>query len=549
MSSNICVKEREIKMKNITRSFLKIVLLLALLFSSSRDATAETNKNYIKINNETLEFNQVIYVDGTNGNDIIGNGSIGNPYKSIIKAQSVAVDGDAIYIKAGVYEERTWAGIYESKHKLTFIGEPNKTIIVSDGTKHTSRDNHAVVFETDCSAYNLIFRYTVGNRSTNYSRALVGSGDMNKQQYGKFYNCVFVATDKAPAPCYGNKDINVSFYNCSFVIPGNFLNSYIMYGTNKTKWINCAMNKDKFTTDIYSLGNVEFSLDNYSILSEGWKNTGTGLNPDGTTANIGVYGGVFAWNSLENETPTSTIKLTANGEDSKVLLLWNTVDKAEKYIIKRSITAGGPYMVINTVTGSDTAYNDTDVVNKTTYYYVVSAFISENESSDSNEQSVTPTSDTQTVDYMLKVVLEPKEKLQLSIDDTLVENTNMTWTSSDSTVAQVDANGVVTAIKAGNVVIHVQSPDGSYSDDINILVVDNADAYRLAVDLKVGKTSRLAVDDFTNTLNVTWYSSDVTVATVSSKGVVTAKAKGLTLVKATDKDGNVIGQVYVRVRE
>jgi uncharacterized protein YjdB len=125
----------------------------------------------------------------------------------------------------------------------------------------------------------------------------------------------------------------------------------------------------------------------------------------------------------------------------------------------------------------------------------------------------------------------------------------MTWTSSDSTVAQVDANGVVTAIKAGNAVIHVQSPDGNYSDDINILVVDNADDYRLAIDLKVGKTSRLTVDDLTNILNVTWNSNDTTVATVSSKGVVTAKGKGLTLAKATDKDGKVVGQVYVRVRE
>ena len=157
--------------------------------------------------------------------------------------------------------------------------------------------------------------------------------------------------------------------------------------------------------------------------------------------------------------------------------------------------------------------------------------------------------DTPTIVSKLKVVLEVEEKLQLSVDDHLDENTNMIWTSSDSTVAQVDASGVVTAIKAGNAVIHVQSPDRSYSDDINILVVDNADDYRLAVDLKVGKTSRLTVDDLTNTLNVTWNSSDTAVATVSSKGVVTAKGKGLTLAKAIDSDGNVVGQVYVRVRE
>ena len=149
----------------------------------------------------------------------------------------------------------------------------------------------------------------------------------------------------------------------------------------------------------------------------------------------------------------------------------------------------------------------------------------------------------------LKVVLEPQEKLQLSVDDHLNENINMTWTSSDSSVAQVDANGVVTASKAGNAIIHVQSQDGSYSDDINILVVDNADDYRLAVDLTVGKTGRLTVDEVANNLNVTWETSDPSVVTVSSKGVMTAKGKGLALATAKDKDGNLVGQIYIRVRE
>lgn len=233
-----------------------------------------------------------------------------------------------------------------------------------------------------------------------------------------------------------------------------------------------------------------------------------------------------------------------NGVD----LTWNTIDNALSYSVERSTTPGGPYTQIASDL-TETSYTDKSVAANTTYYYIVRAKLSDTETVTSSEVSGTPSSDTPTVDSKLKVVLEPEEKLQLSVDDHLDENTNMTWSSSDNTVAQVDSNGAVTAIKAGNAVIHVQSPDGSYSDDINILVVDNADDYRLAVDLKVGKTSRLTVDDLANTLNVTWDSSDTAVATVSSKGVVTAKGKGLTLAKATDRDGNVVGQVYVRVRE
>lgn len=49
----------------------------------------------------------------------------------------------------------------------------------------------------------------------------------------------------------------------------------------------------------------------------------------------------------------------------------------------------------------------------------------------------------------------------------------------------------------------------------------NADDLRFAVDLKVGKSCRLTVDDLTNTINVTWVSMDPAIATVSTKGKVT----------------------------
>lgn len=48
--------------------------------------------------------------------------------------------------------------------------------------------------------------------------------------------------------------------------------------------------------------------------------------------------------------------------------------------------------------------------------------------------------------------------------------------------------------------------------------------------LKVGKTCRLPVDDYKN------------------KAKVKALSKGLTIMIATDEDGNEIGQIYVRVR-
>ncbi len=164
------------------------------------------------------------------------------------------------------------------------------------------------------------------------------------------------------------------------------------------------------------------------------------------------------------------------------------------------------------------------------------------------ELEMMETLSTPTQTKKLKVVLEVKEQLQLSIHEDLDENANVTWTSSNATVATVDSNGIVTALKPGNTVVTASSKEKSYSESINILVLEDATDYRLAVDLKVGKKCRVSIDDCTDTTKVTWTSMDSTIATVTSKGKVNAVSEGLTIVTATDADGNIIGQVYVRVR-
>jgi hypothetical protein len=247
------------------------------------------------------------------------------------------------------------------------------------------------------------------------------------------------------------------------------------------------------------------------------------------------------------ELPTA---LKSIGGDSKVNLTWDTLTDATSYTVKRSATSGGPYTPIATDV-KDATYIDTDVTNGTTYYYIVTAIVDGRESGNSNEAMATPEASQipPSAEAKLKVVLEVSETLQLSVDDNLNINTQMTWSSSEPTVATVNEKGIVTALVPGNTVITVKSKDGSYTDYINVLVVENADDYRLAIDLKVGETARLTADDFTNTANITWAPMDSSIANVTSKGKVTALSKGLVLISAKDADGNIIGRVYVRVRE
>jgi hypothetical protein len=81
--------------------------------------------------------------------------------------------------------------------------------------------------------------------------------------------------------------------------------------------------------------------------------------------------------------------LTATDGNSYVTLNWTTVEGATGYNVKRSTVSNGPYTTVaNNVYG--TSFNDTDVVNGTTYYYVVTALKDGEESENSNEASATP---------------------------------------------------------------------------------------------------------------------------------------------------------------
>lgn len=156
---------------------------------------------------------------------------------------------------------------------------------------------------------------------------------------------------------------------------------------------------------------------------------------------------------------------------------------------------------------------------------------------------------TPATDKILKVVLGVGESLQLSVNNDLDVNKKLTWTSDDNSIATVDANGITTGVKSGSTVITVTNADGSYKETINLLVINDETDLQLAIDLRVGDTRRLTVDDLTDTVNVTWASNSNAVATVSDTGKVTAVSAGTTYVTATDEQGNEIGKILVRVRK
>ena len=122
-------------------------------------------------------------------------------------------------------------------------------------------------------------------------------------------------------------------------------------------------------------------------------------------------------------------------------------------------------------------------------------------------------------------------------------NKALTWTSSDETVATVDATGKVTGKKIGTATITATAQDGSgVSGSCTVTVLSAVKTVTVTpANLTLGKnksyTLTVTVDAQPGTdTGVTWTSSDTTIATVDATGKVTATDKvGTVTITATSK--------------
>lgn len=106
-------------------------------------------------------------------------------------------------------------------------------------------------------------------------------------------------------------------------------------------------------------------------------------NPTGESGNSAEVGALPVL-----ATPAAPTGLVATPGNGLISLGWATQAGAAYYKLKRSIQAGGPYLVVATTTSN--ALIDEGLANGTTYHYVVSAANSAGESANSPETSATP---------------------------------------------------------------------------------------------------------------------------------------------------------------
>ena len=106
------------------------------------------------------------------------------------------------------------------------------------------------------------------------------------------------------------------------------------------------------------------------------------------------------------------------------------------------------------------------------------------------------------------------------------------WTSSDTSVATVDANGVVTGVKKGTAAITAQA-DGATSTCIVTVFESSTTISASSLSIKVGETATLKATVTGEDKSVAWKSSDTSVATVEMNGNVTGKKVGTATITAT----------------
>lgn len=148
------------------------------------------------------------------------------------------------------------------------------------------------------------------------------------------------------------------------------------------------------------------------------------------------------------------------------------------------------------------------------------------------------------------------QQLTATVSPADADDKSVTWSSSNSSVVQVTSSGRITAKGEGSAVITVTTKDGGYTASCNVSVsvirVSGISLDQSVLDMTIGQTQQLTATvspSNADNKNVTWTSSNSSVAQVSSTGKITAKGKGSAIITVSTTDGNFTATCAVTVTE
>lgn len=143
----------------------------------------------------------------------------------------------------------------------------------------------------------------------------------------------------------------------------------------------------------------------------------------------------------------------------------------------------------------------------------------------------------------MELAVGEDKKLAATVLPVNAANRNVTWKSSDETIATVTDDGTVTGVKEGEAEITVTAAGGKTATctvsvrfvDVESITLDNAE-----LTLFPSRNKKLSVTILPSNASdktLTWESSDKAIATVSADGTVTGVAEGIAVITATSVNG------------
>ena len=135
------------------------------------------------------------------------------------------------------------------------------------------------------------------------------------------------------------------------------------------------------------------------------------------------------------------------------------------------------------------------------------------------------------------------------------ENREYKWSTSDKKIATINAAGQITAVKVGTAIVTATSVQGKYKARCLVEVVQLATGVSInysSVTLDAGKSKALTATISpvsASDKTIKWTTSNKKVATVNSKGVVTAVGAGSAEITATSGDRNASASCRINVTQ
>ena len=146
-----------------------------------------------------------------------------------------------------------------------------------------------------------------------------------------------------------------------------------------------------------------------------------------------------------------------------------------------------------------------------------------------------------------KLEIDVNEESQISavIKPDNATDRELVWSSSDSSVVTVNNKGIVKGIKPGKVTITAKTKDGKVVSTMEVTVkapkqIESLNFNADNVSVKKGKTLQLMVEVTPTELSnekLTWTSSDPSVVSVDSNGVVKGLKEGTATITVTSSNG------------